>query len=166
VADARLLRRLAGYACCGAALAYCSAAPSYTQLPPDAALVRLSMTIAGTRLQACRPLSAAELERLPPNMRHAEQCPRERSPVRVRLLVDGAPLVDEVLYPRGLARDGAATIYRRIVVRAGRHRIQASVNEDVRQDAFQHVAAVSAELAPGRVMTVDFDREAGGVLFR
>ena len=166
MADLRTLMHLGFYACCGAALAYCSAAPDFQQLPPDSALVRLSMQIAGTRLQPCRPLAQAEIERLPHNMRHAEACPRERADVRVRLFVDDLALVDETLAPKGLARDGAATLYRRLVLPAGRHRLRAEVNEDARQAVFHHGAETRIELAPGRVLTVDFDREAGGVLFR
>jgi hypothetical protein len=158
--------QLAFYACCGATLAYCSAAPGFQQLPPESGLLRLSMRIAGARLQPCRQLTSREIERLPPNMRQAELCPRERADVRVRLIVDGVPLVDETLAPKGLARDGAATLYRRLVLPAGKHRVRAEVNEDMRQSVSQHIVEAQIEVAPGRVLTVDYDREAGGVLFR
>jgi hypothetical protein len=166
MADPRVLGRIVFYALCGAGLAYCSAAPSFQQLPQDAALLRLSMQIAGAQLEPCRPLAPSELARLPPNMRHAERCPRERADVRVRLAVDDAVLVDETLAPKGLARDGAATLYRRIVLPAGSHRVRGEVNDDTRQHAFRYQADARIELAPGQVLTVDFDREAGGVLFR
>ncbi len=164
--DRRTVGQVLCYALCGAGLAYCSASPSYQQLPPDTALLRLSMTVPGALRGECRWRSAEELSRLPPNMRDPSLCPRERSNVRVQLAVDKAPLVDEELTPRGLARDGAATIYRRILVAAGKHRIEARVSDDSRQSGFAHVGETMIELAAGTVLTIDFDRNAGGVVFR
>ncbi len=164
--DAQPFMRLAFYACCGAGLAYCSAAPGFQPLPPDTALLRLSMQIAGARVEPCRALTTADIERMPPNRRHVEKCPRERAEVQVRLFVDAVPLVDETLTPKGFARDGSATIYRRLVLPAGRHRVRAEVNEDARQSTFQHVREASVEMVPGSVLIVDFNGEAGGVLFR
>ncbi|MCC6531583.1 MAG: hypothetical protein IT531_03465 [Burkholderiales bacterium] len=164
--DRRMLGRLLCYGVCGIALAYCSVAPSYQQLPPDTALLRLSMTLDGARLKPCRRLSAEELARLPANMRHAESCPRERADVRVRLIVDGELMVDETLPPRGLARDGAATLYRRLPLAAGTHRIEASVADDARRNTSPQVVARTVSLRAGQVLTIDFDREVEGVLFR
>ena len=48
---------------------------------------------------------------------------RERSAVRVQLELDGAMMVDEVVAPGGLKRDGAASAYRRMVIGAGRPHI-------------------------------------------
>ena len=166
MAERYAVTRVLASAVCVAGIAYCSAAPEYAQLPQDCALLRLSMAIDGVRLQPCRPLAIAEIERLPANMRQAEHCPRERASVHVQLAVDGAMLVDERIAPRGWARDGAATIYRRVVLASGNHHIRAAVNDDARQDVFQHVAEVRTALPAGRVLIIDFDREAGGVQFR
>ena len=166
MASHRAPARLAGYAACAAALAYFSSAPSYEQLHPGAALLRLSMVIPGAPLQPCRPLSASDIERLAPNMRQAAHCPRGRADVRIRLALDDTMLVDDLLSAAGWARDGSATIYRRIVVPEGAHHIYAAVNDDGRQSDFRYVAEINTTLSAGRVLVVDFDREAGGVQFR
>ena len=58
--------------------------PVYQHLGSDQALIKLSFTHAGKPLGDCRRQSAAELAKLPPNMRAPMKCPRERSPVRSR----------------------------------------------------------------------------------
>jgi hypothetical protein len=166
VARLDLAKRIIGYGLCAAGLAYCSASPTYQQLPPGAALLRLSMTIPGALLGECRARSPQELERLAPNMRDPNPCPRERASVRVQLEVDGATRVDAALAPRGVARDGEAALYRRILVPAGAHRIAARVNDDARQSRFAYSAETNVDLAPGAVLTIDFDRKAGRVVFR
>ena len=55
------------------------------QLAPDRALVKLSFSHHGKPVSDCHQTSAAELAKLPPNMRAPVRCPRERSPVTVEL---------------------------------------------------------------------------------
>lgn len=157
-----------GLACAafGLLLAALSVAPAYEQLPADSGLLRLSMAVAGTRLQPCRELTPEEIARLAANMRSAQACPRERANVRVLLWINGVLAVDAVVSPRGWANDGEATLYRRIVLPAGRHRLRVAVNEDERQARFHHDVQVDRELRPGQVMIVSFDRETAGVEFR
>ena len=66
------------YAGFAALIAVFSAWPAYRHLPSDQAVVVVSILHQGQRLQECRPLSADELARLPPTMRVATDCPRER----------------------------------------------------------------------------------------
>ena len=89
-----------------------------------------------------------------PNLRAPLDCPRERAPVRIRLELDGAPLIDETIAPGGLARDGMATLYRRLEVGAGRHSLRVRVAErpDAPRERFERSLAV--DLAPGQVLTV------------
>ena len=59
-------------------------------------MVSLSFSRAGQRIRECRRLTQEELNRLPPNMRKPEDCPRERLPVRV--------LLEELEHLEGLSR--------------------------------------------------------------
>ena len=88
--------------------------PSYQVLAPDLALIKLSFSHHGKPVSDCREASAAELAKLPPNMRAPVRCPRERSPVTVELDVDDAAVYRHVARPSGLSRDGAASVYHRI----------------------------------------------------
>ena len=148
-----------------AAIGYLSTSPTYVHLPPDEALVKLSFSHAGARKEACRERSPEELAKLAPNMRAQTVCPRERVPVTVEVVLDGEPLFRVVAPPSGLAKDGASTVYRRVAVPAGTHRIAARLS-DVPDGTFDHRGETTVALPPGHVLVIDFDAGKGGFVFR
>lgn len=150
------------YAAFVAVVGYFSTSPPYTHLATGDALVKLSVVHSGQRKEECRERTAEELAKLAPNMRAGTTCPRERVPVAIRIELDGAPLFDIVAPPRGFARDGASTVYRRVAIPAGRHRVVARLN-DTPGAGFAHVREAELELAPGRVLVIDFDPAQGWV---
>jgi len=166
MADGRLAQQLVAYAAFVGTLVTFAGSPAHTHLEPDLALIRLSMRISGDIVGECRTVAAPELSRLPPNMRAAEVCPRERADVRVRLALDGTTVVDETLVPRGLARDGAAYIHRRIPVAAGEHRLAVRVDLDAARAGPTNETERSVRLAPGTLLTIDYDPSRGGVVMR
>lgn len=137
--------------------------PIYRHLPPDTALVKLSLVHAGKPVGDCRVLTAEELARLPPNMRAATNCPRERSPVTVELDIDGRTVARAVAQPSGLSRDGASAIYQRLPVPAGERLIQVRLRDDVRRQGYTHTLERRVTLAPAQVLVIDFDAEKGGI---
>jgi hypothetical protein len=153
------------YAAFVGVIGYFSTSPAYEHLPADEALVKLSLTHAGQRKEACRERSAEELAKLAPNMRAQTVCPRERAPVSVEITLDGAPLFRATVPPSGLAKDLASTFYRRFPVRAGVHRIGARL-ADGPDGAFTYTSDTTIDLAPGRVVVIDFDLARGGFVFR
>ena len=161
----RYLAQATLYAAFVAVIGYFSASPTYVHLPPDRALIKLSFTHAAAPKEPCRERTPEELAKLAPNMRAQTVCPRERAPVTVEVALDGAPLFRVVAPPSGLARDGAATVYRRLSVPAGAHRIAARLS-DVADGTFAHRAETTVTLTPGRVLVIDFDAAAGGFVFR
>ena len=143
------------YAAFVAVIGYLSTSPAYQHLAPGEALLKLSLTHAGARKEACRQRSAEELAKLAPNMRAQSVCPRERVPVTVEVTLDDATTRNR----------GASTIYRRVPVAAGRHRIGARLADNSAGEfTFAHAATV--DLAPGRVIVIDFDPAQGGFVFR
>jgi hypothetical protein len=134
-------------------------------MPPDQALVRLSFTHGAQPIAPCRERSEEELAKLPPNMRLKLDCPRERTPVRVQVEMDGKPLYDIVAPPAGIKRDGASTVYRRLPVPSGKHEFKARLS-DSPDGAFGYNATEMIDLAPGRVLLIDFNVGQGGFLFR
>jgi len=149
-----------------AGLAYFSDAPAYRHMDPGAAVIKLSLTHAGKPVSECRRRTPEELAALPPNMRVAEECPRERSPLHVQLAVDGVLRVDAVREPTGLHGDGAATVYHRLTVPAGRHELVARMSDSVRVEGFSHERRADVNLEPRQVLVVDFDTEQGGFVIR
>ena len=79
--------------------------------------------------------------------------------------VDGARVFHVVAAPSGLAKDGASTVYRRLPITAGRHRITARLS-DTADGAFNHTHDATLDLVPGRVVVIDFDSAQGGFVIR
>ena len=143
-----------------------SVAPTYRHLEPDQALLRLSFRHPGQIASDCRIRTPEELAKMPPQLRAESDCPRERSPVHVRVELDGKLLYDEAFAPAGLRRDGASSGYRRLPIAAGDHHLRVQVNDDVRVKGFNHQGERSLRLEPGQVVLIDFIADKGGVIIR
>ena len=164
-AGLRLVSQAALYAAFAAFIGYFSTSPAFEPIAPGHALLRISLNHAGQRKSACHVRTPEELAKLPPNMRAAEDCPRERAPVRVRVELDGRPIADIVAIPAGLSRDGASVAYRRLAVPAGEHRLRVALADDA-AGTFDRIREETVTLAAGRVLVVDFAPAKGGILFR
>jgi hypothetical protein len=161
----RIAAQAALYVPLMALIGYFSTAPRFTPIGEHEALLRLSFVHAAQRKEACRERSAAELAKLAPNMRAALDCPRERAPLLVELEVDGSVVLRREVPPAGLRRDGNATVYYRLPLSAGRHRIAARLR-DRPGAGFNYARAEEVELAAGRVLLIDFSAAGGGFVFR
>jgi len=129
------------------------------------ALIKASFSHAGQPKEECRTRTAEELAKLPPNMRMAIQCGRERSPVLFELDLDGKRLYQAELPPSGLSRDGVSTVYQRFAVPAGRHHLRARLKDSVRVPDFNYTREAEVTLAPAQVFVVEFSANAGGFVF-
>ena len=123
----------------------------------------MSLSNEGKLVSACRQRTAEELAKLAPNMRAPMDCPRGRSPVTVEIDLDDAPAYRHVARPSGLSKDGASTVYHRIPVQAGEHRLAISMNDDARATGFHYRREEIVTLKPGKVLVIDFNPEAGGI---
>lgn len=131
--------------------------PTYHPLAADQALVKLSFSHTGKPVSDCRSQSPEELAKLPPNMRAPVRCPRERSPIVVELDVDGRPAFRHVARPSGLSKDGAASVYHRLALPAGTHRLTVRLRDDVRSTGFELVRDETVTLTPAAILVIDFD---------
>lgn len=147
------------YALFMAVVWYFSFSPPFRQLEPDQAVITLAFAHAGERREDCRTLSPEEMAKLPPNMRRPTDCPRERSPIVVDLLLNGELAIKEVAHAPGLYSDQGVSLYRSVKVPAGEHLLRVSMNDNVRVEGptFTHEQTVSIE--PGRMLVVDFDSD-------
>ena len=161
----RYLMQAAFYAPLMLLIGYFSSAPVFVHLPADQALLRLSIAHAGERKLACRERSQEELAKLPPNMRAAQDCPRERSPLLVELEIDGRVAYRSEAMPAGARRDGLATLYHRLPIAAGSHRVVVRMR-DRPQGEFNHVREETLNLAGGDSLLIDFNASRGGLQFR
>ncbi|MCO5105303.1 MAG: hypothetical protein M9919_15005 [Burkholderiaceae bacterium] len=138
--------------------------PTYEPLAPDQALIKLSFVHHGQRVAECRPYTADELAKLAPNMRAPLKCERERAPVRVELDIDGVPAYQHVAEPSGLSRDGASTVYKRLEVPAGKHRITVRMRDTTATSGFTYQHDATVDLVPAQVLVIDFDAQRGEII--
>jgi hypothetical protein len=134
--------------------------PRYDPLPPGQALIKVSFIHHGQHAEECRALSADELAKLPRNMRAPMKCTRERSPVTIEVDVDGKPAYSQVAAPSGLSRDGASSVYQRLQVAAGEHRIAVRL-KDRSAAGFNYTREGVVTLKPAQVLVIDFDPQKG-----
>jgi hypothetical protein len=163
--EAMRFARFAFWIALGVGLAALSGSPQYRQLGTEDAVLRVSIVHASGTLVACREVPPEELTARAPNMRAPLACPRERAPLRLRVVLDGAPLLDEVIAPRGLAHDGRAILYRRYRVGAGTHRLEVLAEEQGAARPARYHRSGSVSLTAGKVLTIDLRPERGGILF-
>lgn len=162
----RYLGQGIAYALFAVVVGYFATSPPYRYLGPDEGLLRLSFKHPGKVKADCRKRTPEELARLQPQFRTEMDCPRERSPVRVRVELDERLLYDDVFPPAGLSRDGASSGYRRLPIAAGTHTLRVQVNDDVRVAGFNFERAARVDVKPGQVVLIDFNPEQGGVIIR
>ena len=154
------------YALFAVFIGYFSTSPAYQHLDDDQALLRISFRHPGKLAADCRTRSPEELAKLPLHLRTEQECDRERSPVRIRVEIDGQLLHDELVAPAGLRKDGASSTYRRLPIATGEHHLKVMVNDDRRVEGFGYEGERKVTLAPGQVVLVDFVADKGGVVIR
>jgi hypothetical protein len=131
--------------------------PPYRHLASGQALIKLSFSHTGKPVTDCKPQSAEELAKLPPNMRAPLRCPRERSPIVVELDVDRTTVYRFSAKPSGLSKDGASSVYHRVQVGAGTHQVAVRLKDDVRSSDFNHRRDATVTLEPAQILVIDFD---------
>lgn len=144
-----------------AALAALSAWPMPGD-PPEHALLRLDWRLRGEEAGDCLRPRHEDLERLPLHMRNPDACLGAVPPYHLRLWVDDALVVDDVVRGGGAREDRPLTVYRAVRVTPGARRIRAEFvreaetltdDDDVKQPVALQVES-EATLEPGRVLLI------------
>ena len=146
-------------------IGYFSNAPSYTYHDPDLALIKLSFSHASQHLGECRRFSPEEIAALAPNMRRPMDCPRERSPVYVELILDNQTLLNKTYTPTGLANDGATSVYEKISIDPGEYQLKLRMRDSNREQGFDYEKETTIMLYPQRQFVIDFRDELGEFVF-
>jgi hypothetical protein len=154
------------YGACAAAIGYLSNQPVYRQVPEGQAQIKLAFNHGGARVEDCRKIAPEELAKLPSNQRKAGSCSRQRLPVMIELLLDGRPIYGAVLQPTGLSSDMPSETYKKFLVPAGHHVIEARLRDSKRTEGFDYDGRFETDLGPWQNLAIDFKAEQGGFLFR
>lgn len=149
--------QLVAYAAFIILVGFFSTRPELRLMAEDEAIVSISFSHAAKRVGECRRLSQEELEALPPNMRIPDDCPRQRHPLRVVVMMDGQTLYQATLPPTGIWADGKSTVYQRIRVVAGVHDFSIYMNDSGRPESFDFEYSSTISLLPGQNLVFYFD---------
>lgn len=134
---------------------YFSFSPSYVRLTPDESMITLALSHAGKPVQECHRKSPEELAKLPPNMRVLEECPRERSPVKIEVFMDDKAVIDEIVTP-GLYKDQGVDIYHSVKVPKGDHMLKVRMNDNMRVSGPTHQLDQSVSLEAAQLLVIQF----------
>lgn len=156
----KLAGQFAAYALFFMLVAALSAGPSVRLLGDDEAIVSLSFSHAAKRIGECIRLSQDELDALPPNMRKPDQCPRERHPLRIEMLLDGQSVFKASIAPSGLHSDGKSTVYERVQIVAGVRELSVLMNDSGMSGHPDYELTEQVKIPPGQNLVVYFDADA------
>lgn len=154
------------YAMVSAGIGYFAANPVWRQVPAGEAQIKLAIAHGGQRARECHRLTPEELSKLPSTERRPNDCSRERLPVKVQISIDGKLLYQDLLPPTGWSRDGVSRAYRKFLVPAGHHVIDATLTDSRRTAGADYAAHLDADLKPWQNLAIDFNAEQGGFIFR
>jgi len=140
--------------------------PAYRYADAGMASVKVSISHAADRVKPCIPLTEEQIAELARNMRRTESCERARLPLLVEIDIDGETVVRVEAEASGLWNDGPSSVYERLDVTPGQHRVAARLRDTARADGWDYTHSADAVLAPGRYFTVTFKAETGGFRFR
>lgn len=140
---------------------YFAVKPTYSPLGDDEAVIRFSIGHYGQLKVECRQRTAEELQKMPPNMRAAADCERERSPIDIELRLDDALVYQDRLEPTGLSKDGRAYTYQTIKVPVGTHQITIRMRDSIHEQGFNFEKSAEVKLSSGGLLAIDFNSEEG-----
>jgi len=143
---------------------YFASAPSVHLIGEDEGKITIAFAHAGQLREPCRMLSQEELNKLPPNMRKIDDCPRERSPVTIEAMLDDEPFYSASLKPPGLFEDGGVDVFYSAKILAGKHRLSLQMNDSVRVEGFNHSFERQVNIDPAQILLVGFDSRQGFVI--
>lgn len=143
---------------------YFSTAPSVRVIEDDVAMITVAFSHAGETREECRKLSQEELQKLPPNMRKLDDCPRERSPIIIEAMLDGKTVFSETMLPPGIFNDGSVNIFYNSKVPAGKHKFEIKMDDSVRKQGFNHVFERDIIIKPQQILLVEFEPLTGFVV--
>jgi ferredoxin len=146
-----------------------SAWPAFSLLGPEQAMVSLSISHTGKRIQECRKFTQEELNELPPNMRRPSDCPREKHPIRVEFTANGEALYAQTIAASGIWSDGSATIYARFPMPASAHLLTIGMNDSGAgtepPGGFDYYSEQQVQLQPEQHLVISFDAASSAFTF-
>jgi hypothetical protein len=147
-------------------IGYFSSQPTYQAFPKNQAMIKLSISHAGMRKQACTERAVAHQRNIPKTARKLMDCPRERHPVSIEMKIDDKVVFNAAAQPSGLSNDGKSLFHHRFPVPTGNHKIAVSLYEAETSKGPQYKFKQSVDLKAGSIAVVGFNTTTKEIFFR
>ena len=158
--------QLAAYGLFAAVLGYFATMPPYRYADPASASIKLSLSHAADHVKPCVRLTPEQIAALAANMRQSVSCERARLPLVLEMDIDDEPVLRIEAQPTGLWGDGPSSVYERLDVAPGAHRIAVRLRDTARKTGWDYSRSGRVELVAGKYFTITFKAETGGFNFR
>jgi ferredoxin len=109
----------------------------------------------------CRELSEAEKAARPVHMRQDRVCDRARASVRLRVALDGEPLIESTHAPLGIWSDGNSVAVERVSIEPGEHRVRVEIGDSADPQEWTYVTDQTLTFTEQARRVIAFDRLAG-----
>lgn len=162
----RLFLQAIAYAAFAVTVGYFASMPPYRYADAGAAGVKISLSHAADKVAPCVQLTQEEIAEFAANMRRTETCERQRLPLYFEFDVDGARVLTIEAPPSGIWGDGPSSIYERINLDPGRHRITVRLRDTARTEGWDYVKSEEVVLEAARYFTITFKEATGGFNYR
>jgi len=110
-------------------IGYFAESPSFEKTAATMGEFKLIIRHSGKLLGECRKPDPAVQKKLPRNMRIPMICPRERSPVSVRLSLGDRVVMSEMVLPVDYHNDGVSALYRNFQFESGKVHVKLVIND-------------------------------------
>jgi hypothetical protein len=130
------------------------------------ATVKISLSHATNRVAPCIELTPQQIAEFAPNMRRSQLCERERLTLTLELDIDGELAMRVEALPSGMWKDGNSSVYERLDLVPGEHRITARLRDTARADGWDYSYEEDVIFIAGRYRTITFKPEKGGFNIR
>jgi coenzyme F420-reducing hydrogenase delta subunit/Pyruvate/2-oxoacid:ferredoxin oxidoreductase delta subunit len=124
-------------------------------------VLTVSFNHPGRSEDRCHEVTEAEKAALPPHMRQDRVCDRGRSPVRLRVAIDGMVVHEESYGPHGIFGDENSIAVVHVPVTEGIHRVEVAVGDSADPSEWTFTDARRIEFLRGRRHVTLFDRTQG-----
>ncbi len=111
-----------------------------------------------------RKLTPEERAKRLPHMRAQVNVARERTPVRLRVQVDGQTVFDDSFQPKGLSKDGPSIAVTRLPIAAGQHSVHVELADTIDANAWTKQWSEKVSFESNRTRVILFDTKAGFTL--
>ncbi len=136
---------------------------SYATPTPEQSRLIVSFKHSGAVSEDCRELTAEEIAAIPVHMRTENKmdCARRRSDVRLRILIDGEPVLEKSYPPQGLWGDGTSIAMETLELDVGTHLVEVGVSDTADPEAWEYEGQKELEFTLKEHHVISFNSRDG-----